>query len=359
MATRVGITVVAVTTAAALACGSDGEGTSSPFDSGSATTTATTGMTATDTSTSAPSGSATTVDTTAADSTEATGGIKLDVGSPGTTGNVTEGNDGCTFVDLLFVIDNSPSMGPYQEALAAAFPGFVDAMVSNLPSGTDLHVGITTTDFNCGSGGCSCSEATLNCHSTASMQAILDHYDTPDGGNNGGNGSQGRLYQYMGMNYFATTTDQDPAALKAWFTGAAVAAGETGCSFEMSSAGAGYAAHPANAADNAGFFRDEGAVLMIFILTDEPDKSPEGTAAYHDMITAVKAGCGGDECVLTAGLIDSCVQANDDPVWQFLSSFGEAPTWGDIDDTTQYTDVVGDALAGIVGETCMMIPPAG
>ena len=69
---------------------------------------------------------------TGTDSTDATGGLKLDVGSPGTTGSVTDGNEGCTFVDLLFVIDNSPSMGPYQAALATAFPGFVDAMVSNL-----------------------------------------------------------------------------------------------------------------------------------------------------------------------------------------------------------------------------------
>src|SRR5688572_5706434 len=32
----------------------------------------------------------------------------------------------CQYVDILFVIDNSPSMGPYQEDLAQQFPSFVD-----------------------------------------------------------------------------------------------------------------------------------------------------------------------------------------------------------------------------------------
>ena len=50
-------------------------------------------------------------------------------------------------------------MGPYQEALSAAFPMFVDEMFAALPVGTDLHVGITTTSFFDGN----CSESTSNC----------------------------------------------------------------------------------------------------------------------------------------------------------------------------------------------------
>src|SRR5262245_31309850 len=71
----------------------------------------------------------------------------------------------CQAVDLLFVVDNSPSMGPYQHALAQAFPAFVDAIYDKLPMGTDVHVGITTTSFYSGS----CSEGTANCVSTASQ----------------------------------------------------------------------------------------------------------------------------------------------------------------------------------------------
>src|SRR5690606_32219074 len=76
--------------------------------------------------------------------------IKLDVSSHSDlqAGSCLEGGECyCTAVDILFVIDNSPSMGPYQEQLAFAFPTFVDAMWSHLQPGTDLHVGITTTSF--------------------------------------------------------------------------------------------------------------------------------------------------------------------------------------------------------------------
>lgn len=255
----------------------------------------------------------------------------------------------CQYVDLLFVIDNSPSMGPYQEDLAQAFPAFVDAMYDSLPSSVDLHVGITTTSFFTGS----CSESVSNCVSQASPQEIDDHYTKPTEGSTNVNGEQGRLFAYAGMPFFsAKISDPDRAPLKTWFAEAAVAAGETGCSFEMASAAAGYAAHPANAAANAGFFRDEDGVLLVVVLSDEPDKSPEGTQVYKDMLTGVKSACGGDACILTAGLVDPCIETVNNPLWGFLNAFGEPPIWADLDDPTQYTNVVGDALAQVVKQTC-------
>ena len=109
------------------------------------------------------------------------------------------GNDGaekgCTAVDMLFVIDNSGSMGFYQEGLAQTFPGFVDAMFANLPAGTDLHVGITTTD---GLYGGQCSEGTSNCQSNHTEAEILMNFTPPTGTNNMINGGQGRLYEWQG-----------------------------------------------------------------------------------------------------------------------------------------------------------------
>lgn len=272
---------------------------------------------------------------------------------PGDGGGEPVG-DGCDAVDMLFVIDNSPSMSPYQEALANAFPGFVDAMYAQLPDGTDLHVGVTTTSFFTGS----CSESTVNCESAHSPSEIAAHYIPPTEGDTGTNGEQGRLFVHQGKPYYATNTGAgDIAGLKDWFTGAAVAAGETGCSFEMASAGAAYVAHPANAAHNGGFIRDEGAVLFVFVLSDEPDKSVEDVSAYVDMLTSAKSGCGGTDCILTAGIINPCVEQVDNKVWQFLNAFGEPPIVGDIDATGSYTDVVGDTLAATLEETCAQIEP--
>ena len=53
----------------------------------------------------------------------------LDVGGTGETGSNL---DSCTAVDLLFVIDNSPSMLEYQQQLNTAFPSFVDAIYDTL-----------------------------------------------------------------------------------------------------------------------------------------------------------------------------------------------------------------------------------
>lgn len=338
-------------TLALLGCTSDPD-PDNPFAS------AGTGSTAPDLTSTSTTAPATSSDTTASlDDTAGSGtaddGVKLDVAA---TIDVTAGTqDYCNFVDILFVIDNSLSMNEYQTQLALAWPTFVDEMWANLPPGTDLHVGMTTTSFYSGS----CSESVFNCQTTASAGAIQDHYITPDAGNTGTNGEQGRLFEWNGQRYFESVVGEDSGDLKLWFSQAAVAAGETGCSFEMMSAAAGYAFHPANAAFNDGFLRDEGAVLVIVVLTDEPDKSPEGAATYHDMVVDAKVGCGGDDCVVITGIVDQCIEGVNNGLWQFFNQFpGFVPT-GDIDQPTDYAAVVGSALAQVIGETCEQIPPAG
>jgi hypothetical protein len=271
---------------------------------------------------------------------------KLDVGVGPTSG--------CQYVDMLFVIDNSDSMETYQQALAAQFPAFVAAMFEELPAGIGVHVGITTTEFDTG---CEDAEATGNCQSTASLAEVEAHYIVPSDMNDGGNGAQGRLFQYSGQYYFDATTDDDPSALSTWFSGAATAAGENGCSFEMPVAAAGWATHLANAVTNDGFIRDEGGLLVIFFLTDEPDKSPEATSAYEQMVLDAKAECGGAACVFVSGLIPPCVTDINQKLWQFMSLWSEEdPQWGDIVDTANYDDVVGEVLASAVAEACANIP---
>lgn len=267
--------------------------------------------------------------------------------------------DGCDAVDLLFVIDNSASMGTYQQALADAFPTFIDQVFATLPTGVSVHIGVTTTDFWCTPESCECAESTLACQTDASLAEVEAHYAPPTSGDNGTNGGQGRLYVYDGLPFFETSTDDDPAAVTAWFSGAATGAGEQGCSFEMPVAAAGYVAHPSNEATNAGFIRDEGAVLLVFFLTDEPDKSPEPTATYLESFLAAKAECGGADCVISGGLIPSCVSEINQKSWQFLEGVSNEPVWSDITDVNAYPSVVGDALSVAVTDLCETIVPAG
>jgi len=259
---------------------------------------------------------------------------------------------GCSAIDILFVIDNSPSMKPYQEGLAAAFPGFVDAMIDKLPVDTDLHVGMTTTSFFHGN----CSEGFVNCQTTATPEEVKAHYTAPTEGNTGVNGEQGRLFEFDGKHYFATNTSDKESGLKEWFSKAAVAAGEMGCSFEMSSAGAAYAFDPVNDATNKGFVRDEKAVLLLFVLSDEPDKSPEELSKYQSLVRKSKDGCGGDQCIVTSGLVTPCVIAGQNQLSDFLNGFGEKSVLGSIEDPDKYTDVVGAGLAQVVHDVCAAIP---
>ncbi|MDD5308343.1 MAG: hypothetical protein PHU25_13565 [Deltaproteobacteria bacterium] len=76
-----------------------------------------------------------------------------DDGGPGGNGSGTDtdhpSGDGCTSLDILFVLDNSPSMVEEQENLAANFAKFVDvidAFKTQDGSGVAYRVGVTIVD---------------------------------------------------------------------------------------------------------------------------------------------------------------------------------------------------------------------
>lgn len=103
--------------------------------------------------------------TTASASAESTGGdaessttmveedsddIKLDVGidtdDPNTGVDPDGDMSGCDKVDFLFVIDNSGSMGPFQENLVTNFPGFINTIQETLDEAQDYHIMVVDTD---------------------------------------------------------------------------------------------------------------------------------------------------------------------------------------------------------------------
>jgi hypothetical protein len=52
----------------------------------------------------------------------------------------------CDAVDILFVVDNSPSMEDEQQNLVEAVPGFVEAMRAAFPEIKSVHIGVVDTD---------------------------------------------------------------------------------------------------------------------------------------------------------------------------------------------------------------------
>ena len=299
------------------------------------------------------------------------GGPKLDVGNQGSGDGADEAgcvtDCGCTAVDLLFVIDNSTSMNDYQVALGQAFPGFADAIIAALPSGTSLHVGVTSTEMGYSNAG-----STTNCEATGNGLPQEAFYITPDAMETDKNGAQGRLYVADGMPYFAIETDapeNEVQALRDWFASASNI-GEGGSNVEMSSAAAGWAFDPTNAGPNAGFLRDEGAVLVVFFLQDEPDQSDapgmtmqETGAAMLDKIAAAKSGCGGLMCVVAGGFVDEgCLDENGLGVLlgglPVPAATEELP---DEDEVTpgDFAPLLEDTLTQVIAQTCDEIEPEG
>lgn len=155
----------------------------------------------------------------------------------------------CEKIDLLFVVDNSGSMGEEQTNLATNFPAFIEVIAE---SGLDYRVAVTSTAV----------DYTYNMN----IPGIGNLPTTIDGGDNGA------MLQRCDMaRRWIEPGDPDPAATFA----CAAALGVNGSADEMP-LGAMRRAFEARVADgtNAGFRRPD-ALLGIVILTDENDCSYE------------------------------------------------------------------------------------
>lgn len=281
---------------------------------------------------------------------------------------------GCSAVDILFVIDNSGSMGDYQESLGLAFPAFASTLSKILPPGTNVHVGVTSTEMQYSSQGNSTSNNGV-CTFVGDGDQSNEAFDVPpDEMDTGRNGAQGRLYDPGdGQTYFSFDSDGDIAGAQAWFASAANI-GEGGSNIEMLTAPVGWAFDPASAATNDGFLRDEGAVLVIFFMQDEADQSPEmieGTSTgtwVLDRVAEAKAGCGGLNCVVAGGLLEEAACMGDRPITEFLAGF-DAPALGQLPGpfgggtpqelADEMNELLSNSLADLIGQTCEEITPEG
>jgi hypothetical protein len=167
-------------------------------------------------------------------------------------------------LDVLFMIDDSPSMLDKQESLRASFPTMMDQLAL-LPDGLpNLHVGVVTSDM--GTSG-------------------LDGMNAPSIGGTAQGGCSGKGMGGALQTFDATTVTGKFISDVAGATGRDVnytgelrdafstiaSAGANGCGFEQSLSAIHAATDPSNTA-NAGFLRDE-ANLAVVILSDEDDCS--------------------------------------------------------------------------------------
>ena len=177
-------------------------------------------------------------------------------------------------VDLLFLIDDSPSMKDKQNNLADNFPNFI-RVLSSIPGGLpNVHIGITTSDMGTkgaldptpgpaipplGNGGCS------GVGKAGSLQ-----------GNPGIANNNVYISDVFDMATMTRKTDynggvSDLGKLQDLFSTMARSVGAGGCGFEQHLEAVKQALQPSNSV-NAGFVRPD-AYLAVIIIADEDDCS--------------------------------------------------------------------------------------
>ncbi len=238
------------------------------------------------------------------------GGPKFDVAAGGDTPGA---GTGCNKIDFLFVIDSSGSMFDNQQNLIASFPGLVAAMQANVQA-DDWHVLVVDTDAQwngtdcaqaCSSLGTCADEPSFDCATPppelcdiALGSGIVAPY---------GEGASNTVCMLPPNLRYADASVTD---LDAVFSCVAQV-GVDGADTERPMAAAAQATSMdlvAPGGCNAGFLRDD-AILVLTIITDEPDTGSEGSPSeLADQIIAAKGG--NAEAAVVLGLLPDGDLAN-------------------------------------------------
>ncbi len=187
-------------------------------------------------------------------------------------------------VDLLFMIDNSPSMAPKQNELVKRFPQLIKALDNFAAQGNPAwyHIGVVTSDlgagqYNLNMGQCHPGGDGAKLQIAPAAGAVL-----PAGLNCTGFSLTGGV-RFIDYNQIAGTNNimGEPDVPSAFSCMAAV--GEGGCGFEHQLESPYRALHD-TIAENNGFLRAD-AILAVVYVTDEDDCSAPPNTDLFDPST--------------------------------------------------------------------------
>jgi len=199
---------------------------------------------------------------------------------------------GCQKIDFLFVIDSSESMKDHQDDLVASFPGFVTAM-QDAVAAEDWHVMVVDTDGQWNGSDCANACLTLG---TCPDEPAFDCGTPPPalcditiGGGMVAPYGEGSSNADCGLGD-GRYIDAGHPDLPGTFACVAQV-GVDGSSAERTAEALVRAVSPeltAAGSCNEGFLRDD-AILVVTLITDEPDDDSEGEPeAWYDAIVAAK-----------------------------------------------------------------------
>ncbi len=271
----------------------------------------------------------------------------LDVGAPVTD---PEPPPACQAVDLLFVIDNSGSMGDEQLNLVASFPGFIEGIRDQLGPAASYHVGVATTDAY---------------EWNVPMCQSLGGLTVRTGGDLSSAESCGPFAS--GQSFMTVADDLDDAF------SCAAQVGIDGAGIERPmDALAGALTDPVgvNAACNDGFLRDD-ALLVVVLITDEEDEGDSLGQPIDWYQTVLDAKHGEQDQIVVLSLIghdkpNECIPSQwtgmmGAEIAPRLRTFTELFDHGMVGDVcaADYAPFFEQAVDGIA-EACGLVPtPAG
>ena len=244
----------------------------------------------------------------------------------------------CGEVDFLFVIDNSGSMGDEQANLVANFPAFIDGIQNSLEDVESYHVGVVTTDAY--------SHNIVGCQQLSSLVVQT-------GGSNSSSAMCGPYSE--GYNYMTEMDDLATAFSCAAQIGTSGDATERAMQAVVETV-TGVEADPGEC--NFGFLREE-ALLVLVVITDEPDNTSVGTPmTWYDDVVAAKAGI--PENIVVLSLVNSpggtCSGGDANNIADFTMMFGDNGFMADIC-TPDYMPVFSEAI-DVIDVACEnFIPP--
>ncbi len=321
---------------------------------------------------------------------------KLDLGvdtDDPNTGVDPDGMDqsGCDKVDFLFVIDNSGSMGPYQDNLVTNFPGFITTIQQTLDEAQDYHIMVVDTDpappANCPA---LCDQVEADGCLAPDGSCPLFNVDNP-------------LCQFSCITSLECTTSPggcntpvEPEPCEIMGAGVVYPRGEDAsnvecnfasgerymdasepdlqaafsCAARVGTAASGASEQPMGAIVeavtpnrpafecNGDFIRDD-AILVVTFITDEDDDAGDGSSGTVEgwRQALISAKNGDDQAIVTLGLFGGGGCGEDSlRLTQFVDSWGDRGLQGSVC-SASYQDFFQDAV-DLIDVTCdEFVPP--
>ena len=185
-------------------------------------------------------------------------------------------------VDILFMIDNSPSMEAMQAELVAKFPQFLDVFDKlahptdgSMPQYADLHIGVVTSDYGAGNvDGAGCQR------SPGGQRGLLQAKGAAAAASCGAPTGAAYIEYAFGASGDTCNLAAGCSSVHLGEQFACMASvGAKGCGFEHQLESV-YAALRSTDATNAGFLRADALLAVVFVTNEDDGSAPPDTDIF-------------------------------------------------------------------------------